>query len=101
MKRPVEQDEATQVLERDDGILRQVREKLLEILELFEASHNPKYQCQRVRILVVGKHIDGAHGGIPANPEVVQETRNELVEGVINRRVVGEQFISDPELVQD
>ncbi len=102
VERPVIQLGADQVLKSQHRILLQVYEELLEILKKFEGSSNPIDRLAGVRIAVVGDSVDGARGGVPIHPQVVQNIRNEVIEEVVEPRGVGcLRVVSYTELLQD
>ena len=54
----------------------------------------------RVGVGVVGGAVDGARGGVPRDPEVLQEIRNPVIEEVVEPRVVGSQRVVNAEQFQ-
>src|SRR6516165_4308426 len=88
VKRPVEQLKADQILKSRHRILCEVYAKLLKILKDLKGSNNIKDRLARVRKCVVGESIDGAPGGVPTHPEVLQDLRNEVIQRVVDQRVV-------------
>ena len=72
-------------------------------LENFEASNKPPDRLARIRETVVLHPVDGALGGVPVDPEVLQDARNGLIHNVVDLRVMGKNVISDTreEVFQD
>ena len=101
VNRKVEQLPAEEVLESLHRILHQVCAELLNVLKDFERSSEPIYRYAWVRVGVVGGSVDGARGGVPIDPEVLQEIRDPVIEEVVEPRVVGNWLVSDTELFQE
>ena len=94
MKRKIEQLPANQPLKSQHRIMDQVYAKLLKILKEFEGPNNPKDRLARVHVCVVGGSVDGAPGGVPVHPEVLQEGRKPVIIEEVVRRVVCKLAIS-------